>query len=275
MTQGQSMFKNNKLTLLIFQTIAIFAILLSTATTAQAKSKQQNTFLDAAGNPIPDDVLLSLISIENKPKSKPISPSPEDKHLSTGKDTNPKKKHLSNPILEKELLHAMKAGQVTRVNQLLKARIRPTYKNYKGETPLGIAVSRGWASMVIKLLDSGADLKEKGTQGVTLLHSASAHGMTDVAKVLVKHGLSPHKKTDKNWTALHIAARYGHWELVQYYIKIGVDPDIRNSDGKTALGLARHLRHMGVIKMLSQVTTVRSLAPKKRSKRKKRSKKQT
>jgi len=39
------------------------------------------------------------------------------------------------------------------------------------------------------------------------------------------------------------------------------------------LGLARHLRHMGVIKMLSQVTTVRSLDFKKKKRRKKKTKK--
>lgn len=102
------------------------------------------------------------------------------------------------------------------------------------------------------------------------MHIASAKGLIDVAKVLIKKGLNPGQKTDKNWTPLHVAARYGHWQLVQYFLSVGVDPDIRNSDGKTALGLARHLRHQGIIKILSRVTTVRSLdfAKVKKSKKK-------
>jgi len=270
LTQGKSMLNNKNLHSLIPQIITLIIISTGIVTTTQAKTQQQTIFLDAAGNPIPNDILLSLSTNTKRPnKHQKV----DKLEKGSQKKLKPQKKYQDNPELEKELLQAMKAGKVTRVDQLLRAHIRPTYKNYKGETPLGIAVSRGWASMVIKLLENGANINEKGPQGINLLHIASSRGMTDVAKVLVKKGLNPNKKTDKNWTPLHIAARYGHWQLVQYFIQLGVDPDIRNSDGKTALGLARHLRHMGVIKMLSQVTTVRSLEFKKKKRRKRKSKK--
>jgi len=251
-------------------------VALSFVISATAESKQQGIFLDAKGNPIPNDVLLALSGSKTKPN---LSVGSQDKQQPDNKkiksDVKEKKVvRQINPELEKELFDALKAGNVARADQLLKSGVRPVYKNYKGETALGLAVTRGWASMVVRLLKNGADINEKGARGVTLLHAASARGLTDVAKVLVKHGLSANKKTDKNWTPLHVAARYGHWQLVQYYIQIGVDPDIRNSDGKTALGLARQLRHMGVVKILSQVTTVRSLdISRKKSKKRRRSKK--
>lgn len=226
---------------------------------AYGQSGQQNTFLDADGRPIPNDILLQLSTTTKVQK-------PDTKNT-----VRKKPKKVSNPILEEELFHALKSGQTLRAKHLLKSGIAPTYKNLEGETPLGIAVTRGWASMVVELLENDANINEKGARGVTLIHAATARGLTDVAKLLVKRGLNPAKKTDKNWTPLHVAARYGHWQLVQYYLSLGVDPDIRNSDGQTALGLARHMRHHGIIKILSPVTTRRSLsfksAKKKRRKR--------
>ena len=220
---------------------------------------KQSVFLDANGQPIPDEILLQLSSGTTRAEKKETVLIENAKSSEFAVPSNKKNKRLSDPVLEEELFHALKAGQTQRVNQLLKMGTAATYKNYKGETPLGIAVSRGWASMVIKLIENGADVKEEGARGVTLLHAASARGMTDVAKLLVRYGLNPSQKTDKNWTPLHVAARYNHWQLVQYYISLGVDPDIRNSDGKTALGLAQHLGHQGIIKLLSPVTTRSSL----------------
>jgi ankyrin repeat protein len=229
------------------------------ALSIDVSAKQQGLFLDANGEPIPNEILLQLSTGTNKAEI-PIKNRDEN-------EINPKKvvlnnknnKRQSDPVLEEELFHALQAGQTQRVNQLLKMGTAATYKNQKGETPLGIAVSRGWASMIIQLIKNGANVKEEGARGVTLLHAASARGLTDVAKLLIKYGLNPSQRTDKNWTPLHVAARYGHWQLVQYYLSIGVDPNIRNSDGKTALGLAQHLQHHGIVKILSPVTTSTSL----------------
>ncbi len=240
----------------------VFLILSGIVLSSSAIAKQ-TALLDANGQPLSEEVLMLLSSGSGKFKN-PESLSPSKK-TTVKADIKPLPKSPkgnrppSNPVLEIELLEALKAGKTQRAKQLLKAGTSPTHKNLDGETPLGIAVSRGWASMVIDLIANGADVNEKGARGVTLLHIASANGLIDVAKVLVKHGLKPGQKTDKNWTPLHVAARYGHWQLVQYFLSVGVDPDIRNSDGKTALGLARHLRHQGIVKILSRVTTVRSL----------------
>ena len=246
---------------------------------------QQNILLDSNGVPLTDEMLLLLSSgsekfdQRNQPSQSSLDVASKSKNSGASKSNIKlinKPKRPPNPLLEEEMLDAMKAGNVQRVKQLIRAGVSPTFKNYKGETPLGIAVSRGWASMVISLLENGADINEKGARGVTLLHVASSKGLTDVAKVLVKGGLNPSQRTDKNWTPLHVAARYNHWQLVQYYVSAGVDPDIRNSDGQTALGLARHLRHQGIIKILSRVTRRSSLdfaemnLVKKKKKRRKR-----
>lgn len=232
-----------------------FTLLASVFFNLNAYAKQ-TILLDTNGNPLSEETLLLLsnssgkfesISTNKKTTSNPKHNAAPIKRIATSK-------RVSDPLLKKELLSAMKAGNVSRINELLKAGVTPTYKNYKGETPLGIAVSRGWGSMVISLLEHGANINEKGTKGITLLHVASAKGLTDMAKVLVRGGLSPSKRTAKNWTSLHVAARYNHWQLVDYYISLGVDPDIRNTDGRTALSLARQLRHQQTIKSLSRVS---------------------
>lgn len=241
--------------------VSIFSISLLISLNVQA---QQTALLDANGVPISDEILLLLSTGTTKIVSqKPPKISESEETFTKSQKSNIKlikrPKRPANPLLEEELLTAMKAGKIQRVEQLLRGGVAPTFINYKGETPLGIAVTRGWASMVISLLENGANINEKGARGVTLLHVASSKGLIDVAKVLVKAGLNPSQKTEKNWTPLHIAARFNHWKLVQYFIASGVDPDIRNSDGQTALGLARHLRHQSIIKILSRVTRRSSL----------------
>lgn len=221
-----------------------------------AVAEQQKILLDTHGKPLSHEVLLLLSSSSKKLDHTQTHVKKAIKKNQIQEQSN---NNTYNPLLERELLYYLKLGQIPEVTQLLDKGVKPIYKNNRGETPLAIAVVRGWASMVIKLVKHGADVHEKGIRGLTFLHIASAHGLTDMAKVLVNNGLSPGIRTDKDWTPLHVAARYGHWELVQYYIDQGVNPNVRNTDGNTALGLARHLRHDGVVKILSRVTTVKSV----------------
>jgi ankyrin repeat protein len=234
---------------------AIFAMLISSAS-----AKQQNVLLDENGNPLSDEILLLLSGSSNKsPSKEKISKKTKGDKKSGSSIKKKAIKYANNPLLEQELLEAMKAGKTVRVRQLIKARVRPTYKNYKGETPLGIAVSRGWASIVADLIAHGADVHEKGSQGLTLLHVAAANNLIDMAKLLVKNGIDPATKTKIGWTPLHVASRYGHWKLVNFFLKHGVDPNTKNKAGRTALDLAINLKHQGIIKILSRVTSEKSL----------------
>ena len=238
----------------------IFVLLLVTTSLIMgttAESKQQSVFLDAKGNPIPNDILLSLGSSGKvrTPKAKGTSPS-----FKKVTQVKIKKKELkSTPELERELLESLLAGRTARASQLVQAGVKVNYKNYKGETPLSVSVDRGWGSMVIDLLEHGGKLNQKNALGLSLLHHASSKGYTDLAKLLIRQGLNPSSKTSKNWNSLHIAARYGHWQLVQFYLNMGVDPNDRTSDGKTALEIAQIVRHQGIVKALSRVTTARPI----------------
>lgn len=232
------------------------AILIPACVTFSASAKTNTALVDANGIPLSLETLELLSSASSK--FSPSSKETKGKKDAKGIKLKAKKPFKSTPSMELELFEALKAGKIPTVKNLLKKGVKPKYKDEFGTTPLRLAVSKGWASMVLELIEYGADPHEKGKRGLTLLHTAAAEGLIDVAKVLVKAGISPSKTTKTGWTPLHVSARYGHWQLVQYFLQQGVDPNAKNKDGRTALGLAINLRHQGVIKILSRVTSVRS-----------------
>lgn len=228
-------------------------------------AKQQSALLDANGKPLSNEVLKLLssgASLLAPPKKIKPSSVPSKKELKVlqqkGKGSkNKKKASRSTPELEQELLESLLVGNTARARHLVKSGVRVNYKNYKGETPLSVAVDKAWASMVVSLLEGGADIDQKNSKGLSLLHHATSKGYVDLSKVLIKNGLKPSSTTSKKWNSLHVASRFGRWQLVQLYLQMGVDPNKRTSDGKTALEIAQIVRHQGIIKILSAVTTAR------------------
>jgi hypothetical protein len=157
-------------------------------------------------------------------------------------------------------LYALKEGKTARAMNLIKSGVKVNYQNEEGETPLSVAVTKAWASIVRELLEHDADINHKMPRDLSLLHYASAKGFTDVAKVLIKHGLDPATTTKyKKWNSLHVAARFGHWQLVQMYLDMGVNPNARTSDKKTALEIAQIAQLQGIVKILSRVTSARPM----------------
>ena len=256
---------------LLFNKISIVLLLtVSLSTTVNAKPKQQ-ILLDSNGNPYSNELLLAITSgnfSKNKKKASHSNRRANKKRSSTArgkqqvarlqKKQKPKPP-VSTPEREKELLDALLTGQTAKASHLIRSGVKVNYENYKGETPLSIAVDRGWASMVVDLIEHGGRLRQKNSLGLSLLHRATAKGYTDLAKVLIKHGLNPSSTTTKDWNSLHIAARYGHWQLVQLYLNMGVNPNERTSDGKAALEIAQIVHHPGIVKALSRATTARPI----------------
>lgn len=235
-----------------------FALFLTSCLNATVLAK--GGLLDANGEPLSLETLELLSSVSSKfsPKAKKSKSSKSNKK--SKKDKSKKKQGpASTPALELELFESLKAGKIQRVKYLLQKGVKPRYQDAYGTTPLRLATTKGWASMVVDLIDHGGDVNEEGRKGLSLLHTAAARGLIDVAKVLVKSGIHPSTRTKTGWTPLHVAARYGHWQLVQFFLQEGVDPNAKNKQGRTALGLAIKLKHHGVVKILSRVTSVRSL----------------
>lgn len=241
----------------IYKLFFVLFLAVSLNVTASAKGG----LLDANGVPLSLETLNLLSSASSKfsPTSKKTNSKSSRSKKSKLIRGNKKQAPASTPSLELELFESLKAGKIQRVKYLLKKGVKPRYQDAYGTTPLRLATTKGWASMVLELIEHGANVNEEGRKGLSLLHTAAARGLIDVAKVLVKSGVHPSTRTKTGWTPLHVASRYGHWQLVQFFLQQGVDPNAKNKQGRTALGLAIKLRHHGVVKILSRVTSVKSL----------------
>lgn len=257
--------------------ITSFFITLSSTTIA----KQQTALVDADGNPLSLEMLTSLSTGKPLPKrqSAPPRSTRKIKRNTYNKKSNrrmpvrinpllparsaqpPKPKAPSErPELQRELLSSLKEGKTARAMNLIKMGVKVNYQDYQGETPLSVAVTKGWASIARELLEHDANIDHKMARDLSLLHFASAKGYTDMAKLLIKHGLNPRSVTKhKEWNSLHVAARYGHWQLVQMYLQMGVNPNARTSDKKTALEIAQIAKLQGIVTILSRVTSARPM----------------
>jgi len=74
-----------------------------------------------------------------------------------------------------------------------------------GETPLNLAASRGYLTVVKMLLERGADVNMAGSDGWTPLHSAVQSGNLELVKLLLEEGADPNRTEDRGLTPLRVA----------------------------------------------------------------------
>jgi len=240
-------------------------------------AKQQTALVDANGNPLSLEILTALST--GKPLPKRQSAPRKTIRNTHNKRSNRRAPVRRNPLLpvqprepakpkapserpelQRELLSSLKEGKTARAMNLIKMGVKVNYQNYQGETPLSVAVTKGWTTIARELLEHDADIEHKMARDLSLLHFASAKGYTDMAKLLIKHGLNPSDVTKhKEWNSMHVAARYGHWQLVQLYLQMRVNPNARTSDKKTALEIAKIAKQQGIVTILSRVTSARPM----------------
>lgn len=107
------------------------------------------------------------------------------------------------PATRTEIHEAVRAGNVTKVRQLL------------AEAP--------------------AFVNEKDLLGDTPLHLAAQTGNTNLAELLLAAKANVNAKANANWTALHWAAYWRNKEMAELLLRNGADVDARNSVGYTPL----------------------------------------
>jgi ankyrin repeat protein len=77
------------------------------------------------------------------------------------------------------------------------------------------AVKSGNISIVILLLQNGADIAERNDTGQTSLHIATLNGSLEMMQVLLNGGIDIEAKDNNNMTALYYAARAGNEAILQ------------------------------------------------------------
>ena len=147
---------------------------------------------------------------------------------------------------ELDIFDASALGWTERMRELL--REDPTLVDAwsaDGFFPLGLAAFFGRPDAVRLLLDSGADVRAvaRNPMRVEALHSAAAAHDASIVLSLLEAGADPNARQQVGFTALHEAASEGLDEMARLLVAHGARVDLATEDGKTAVDLARGKGH--------------------------------
>jgi ankyrin repeat protein len=156
---------------------------------------------------------------------------------------------------EEQLLNAIKAGDLSRVEALAADHVNPNaiLDRSNDRTALMVASSEGYTNIVNALLKSGAEVNKQNSDGWSALMIAARNGHINIVQALLNAGASVHLKTkghDKYyWTALHTAVLGGHTDVVRLLLKNGADINGEGSDADM-LELAASEGHLDTVRLL-------------------------
>jgi len=125
------------------------------------------------------------------------------------------------------------------------------------ETPLQGALHNGYLSIVLLLLERGADPEARDHKFQTALYVASSRGYSRVARSLIDRGADlnmecndwdAHRK--KVWTPLYAAIYKDHPDVALLLLERGANTDTRGSQDQTALYMASSRGFTEVVRLL-------------------------
>lgn len=152
---------------------------------------------------------------------------------------------------ESSLVAAVKAGDATAVQSLLRQGVDVNAPGIDGTTPLHWAVYRDDLALLDRLLRAGADVRAVNRYGVSPLALACMDGSSAAVERLLTAGADANATLSGGESVLMIAARTGKSEAVRHLLKYGANVNARESTrGQTALLFAAVEGHAAVIRAL-------------------------
>ncbi|GJL79010.1 MAG: hypothetical protein NPINA01_19990 [Nitrospinaceae bacterium] len=156
----------------------------------------------------------------------------------------PRPQELSN--LDRELLDAVKKGDLDRVRQAISDGANANAQGKDGSNPLGKAASGGYLEIVKTLIQAGADANWEAPRGQTALNVAAGMGNSDVLQALIEAGADVNQKIKSNEapkryqgaTPIFIAAEFDRSETLRVLIDSGSNVNAVNKLGMTPLLMA-------------------------------------
>ncbi|WP_207497129.1 ankyrin repeat domain-containing protein [Aridibaculum aurantiacum] len=125
-------------------------------------------------------------------------------------------------------------------------------EDFKGFTPLIIAVYNNQPAVVDFLLSKGARAEMQDQAGNTALMGVCFRGYIDIAKKLLDVGAEVNQRNYQGATALTFAATFGHLEIAELLLQKGADMTIPDSRGKSAFDHAIIQENEDMIKLLQR-----------------------
>ncbi|MBI5430723.1 MAG: ankyrin repeat domain-containing protein [Nitrosomonadales bacterium] len=155
------------------------------------------------------------------------------------------------------LFEAVKAGDVSRAQQILAAGADANSRDSDGATPLMAAAHSGNLAMVRAFIAAGADVNASDERGWTALAKATYNhelkrGFADVAQALIAAGANIEAAISYGVRPLMLAAGYGETAVVETLLEAGAEVTARNEGGLTALMMVKQKHYIDVINLLHQ-----------------------
>ena len=168
--------------------------------------------------------------------------------ISRGADVNRK----SNGVTP--LAKAAELNKPKIVAFLIKNNAKINQANDNGETPLYIAVQKGFDTvagiLINKSEDASGDCNWANKIGTPLLHVATENGNAEIVRILIRYGAEIEKADYMENTALCVAAQIGELEVVRALIQHNANINHQNLKGDTPLILASINKHDDVVTLL-------------------------
>ncbi|XP_059052973.1 protein TANC2 isoform X2 [Achroia grisella] len=137
---------------------------------------------------------------------------------------------------ETALTAACSTGNIAIADALLIRGATPYSLNAREMSPLALAAKNGRSTLVLRLLDSGADVM--GSDGKIPLILAAAEGHVDVVEILLDHGADPEATDSDGICSLGWACLRSRIQTMVTLLDRGASIDQPDNSGRTPLGLA-------------------------------------
>lgn len=145
---------------------------------------------------------------------------------------------------------AAKAGDLKRVQQLVKDGADLEAALPRGETPLIVAALEGQTQVVKFLIERGAAIQARNDRGFTALHAAAYRGHPPVAELLIANGINVNDAENRfKATPLHLAAEDNRKDVVELLLDKGAELEAKEGNGYTPLTKAGFREHWGLARL--------------------------
>ena len=136
------------------------------------------------------------------------------------------------------------------VDILLGANADPNLCNNEKKSPLMIASEEGYYSLLMQLLEKGAEINKQDETGWTALYYAVYHEKNTEVDILINANADVNICTMEKKSPLMSACEDGYYKIVKQLLRKGADVTKRDGNGQTAFAKAKENRHDTLLPML-------------------------